>query len=57
MVECQPPLDHPHFPGRAPDRTAISGQVATYAKNGTLPKGDGIYAGGDSCIFSRFVNG
>jgi hypothetical protein len=45
------------FQGAAPDGTAISGQVATYAKNGTLPQGDGLYAGGNSCLFSGFVNG
>jgi hypothetical protein len=41
----------------APDGTAISGQVATYAKNGTLTEGDGMYGAGNACIFSGFVIG
>jgi hypothetical protein len=45
------------FQAAAPDGTAISGQIATYAKNGTPTEGDGIYGGGNACLFSGFVNG
>jgi hypothetical protein len=45
------------FQAAAPDGTSVSGQVATYAKNGSLPGGDGIYGSGNQCLFSGFVNG
>jgi len=45
------------FQAAAPDGTSVSGQVATYAKNGSLPGGDGIYGSGNTCLFSGFVNG
>lgn len=41
----------------APDGASLQGEVAMYAKNGSLPGGNGIYGTGDSCVFSGFVQG
>ena len=35
----------------------VGGDKLDYAKNGSLTDGDGLYGGGDSCLFSGFVNG
>ena len=39
------------FDAAAPSGALIQGQVTNYAKNGTLPGGDGIYGAGDVCLF------
>jgi hypothetical protein len=41
----------------APSGTQLTGQVATYVKNGTLEGGDGIYGAGDVCLFNGFALG
>lgn len=45
------------FMARAPDGTAISGQVATASKNGTLAGGNGIYGDGNVCLFNGQASG
>jgi hypothetical protein len=39
----------------APGGASLAGEVALYAKNGTLSEGDGVYGGGDACLFSGFA--
>ncbi len=41
----------------APDGMTLRGQVATYAKNGELPGGNGAYGAGDACLFTGEVTG
>lgn len=43
--------DDATFGAAAPDGTAISGEVGGAIKQGSLPGGDGIYGGGNVCIF------
>ena len=37
------------------DSTKLQGEVATYAKNGTLPAGNGTYGPGNRCIFDAYA--
>jgi hypothetical protein len=43
------------FQMSAPSGASLAGEVALYAKNGTLPGGDGVYGGGDACLFSGYA--
>jgi len=43
------------FQMSAPSGASLAGEVALYAKNGTLPEGDGVYGPGDTCLFSGFA--
>ena len=45
------------FDAAAPSGVLIQGQVTNYAKNGTLPGGDGIYGAGDVCLFGVSISG
>lgn len=39
----------------APGGTSLAGEVALFAKNGTLTEGQGVYGAGDACLFSGYV--
>jgi hypothetical protein len=41
----------------SPDGAAVQGVIASFAKNGDLPGGDGVYGAGDACMFSGNVDG
>jgi hypothetical protein len=41
----------------AADGTQLTGQVATFVKNGTLEGGDAIYGAGDVCVFNGLALG
>ena len=43
--------DNAVYSAAAPDGTVFTGQGNTFAKNGTLPGGDGIYGAGSACVF------
>ena len=40
-----------------PSGASIQGVVSTYAKNGNLAGGNGIYGDGNVCLFSGSVDG
>lgn len=50
-------LDARNWYAMAPDGTAIGGEVAVAAKNGTVPGGNGIFGEDDVCLFGGNATG
>lgn len=49
-------MHSPEFAAMAPDGTVVKGDVQVAVKNGTLAGGNGIYGGGNVCLFAGGMN-